>query len=209
VQRGGYSAPDFQKRKAEEVRHFFKEFATEVGEFDRRYRPDQYILLGTDENVKNFADFLALPIRDKVVHTGNAPVDESAPLVLDRLTPFLRQHRERTESSIVQSLRERVQRNHLAAAGFHDTLQQLQQGKLQSLVMGNNVERNGSRCQQCHFLLARAEPAGCPYCGGETRDGVDLVEAMIRIAAEQEVRLRFVPADALTDIGGVGGLLKY
>ena len=82
---GGEEAKDRQKRKAEEVRHFFKEFAQEAAEFDRRYRPDDLILLGTRENVTYFIEFLPRHLRDKVAHTNHAPIHEPTPAILERL----------------------------------------------------------------------------------------------------------------------------
>lgn len=210
VQRGGYSAHDFQKRKREEVRHFFKEFALEVEEFDRRYQPDDVILLGTDENTKKFLDFLPAQVQDKVVHRAHADVDATSARVLERLAPYFDEQLEREQAGAVELLHDRVDHEHLAVSGFDDTLEQLQEGKIETLILVRGVERLGARCTRCGFYLDRrggGEP--CPYCGGETRDGVDLGEAMVRIAEEQDLAVEFVDADALSDLGGVGGLLKF
>lgn len=208
VQRGGYSAPDYQRRKAEEVRHFFKEFALEVGEFVRRYRPDDLVLLGTDENVRAFADFLPKAVRDRVVHTAHAPIDSPVAEVLDRLAPFFREQVEREESEAVALLRDRVGHDHLATAGFDDTLEKLQQGKVDTLVLARGTERRGRQCTRCGFYLVDGVRQ-CPYCGGETRADVDLREAMVRLAEEQEVPIEFTAPQALADLDGAGGLLKF
>ncbi|MBI4545156.1 MAG: hypothetical protein HY703_08180 [Gemmatimonadetes bacterium] len=208
VQRGGYSAIDFQKRKAEEVRHFFKEFALEVSEFDCRYAPDTLVLSGTDENVKNFLEFLPAPVREKVGHTAHAPVDASAAEVLERLAPYFGEQLERDEALAIDLLRDRVRNRHLAVAGFQDTLEQLQEAKVDTLVIARDIERLGARCCRCGFYLDR-QASACPYCGGETAQGVDLVEAMVRIAEEQDVPLRFVSPATVADLHGVGGLLKF
>ena len=67
---------------------------------------------------------------------------------------------------------------------------------------------HGAQCRQCGFILARHDGA-CPYCGGEIRDGVDIGEAMIRLAQEQDVPVEFVSRQALTDVDGAGALLKF
>lgn len=208
VQRGGYSAPDFQRRKAEEVRHFFKEFALEVGEFFERYRPDDLILLGTDENVRRFEEFLSAHVREKVVHTAHAPVDAPTAHILERLRPFFEQLNEQETAAAVDVLRERVGQDHMATSGFHRTLEQLQEGKVETLVVGRGLEREGAKCEKCGFFLVRRD-APCPYCGGEVRDGIDLPEEMVRMAAEQAVTLEFVPPDAISDFDGIGALLRF
>lgn len=208
VKRGGYSARDYQSRKAEEVKHFFKDFSDEVAEFDRQHAPDDLILLGTDENVKQFREFLPSALQEKIVHTERAPVDAGTAAILERLQPFFRRQEEEEQASTVNELRDRVRQEHLAVAGFHDTLEQIQEGKVETLVMARNLERSGVACEKCGFYLARHDDT-CPYCGGTTKDGVDIVEALVRIASEQDVRVEFVPAESMGDLNGVGGLLRY
>src|SRR5690606_18424888 len=70
IQVGGYSQMRYQRRKQEEMRHFFKEFAKEVEEFVRSYHPRDLIILGTDENVARFREFLPESLAAKIVHTG-------------------------------------------------------------------------------------------------------------------------------------------
>src|SRR5690606_10439913 len=205
---GGEEAKDRQKRKAEEVRHFFKEFAQEVVEFDRRYRPDDLILLGTRENVTHFMEFLPQQLRDKVVHSNHAPIQEPTPEILSRLAPFFESQAVSREAAAVDLLRDRHANRHFAVAGFPDTLQQLQEGKVDTLVLARDIERAGAHCDRCGFYLDRQEST-CPYCGGTLERSVDLVEAMIRLAEEQDVRLEFVAPEAVTDLHGVGALLRF
>ncbi|HEX7117397.1 MAG TPA: hypothetical protein VF212_01330 [Longimicrobiales bacterium] len=205
---GGEAAKDRQKRKAEEVRHFFKEFALETAEFDRRYRPDDLVLLGTRENVVHFTEFLPQQLREKIVHTDHAPVHASTAEIVERLRPFFQRQSEKEEATAADRLRDRVGHNHLAVADFPDTLEQLQEGKVDTLVLARDIERPGAHCRRCGFFLAGPDGA-CPYCGGALERSVDLVEAMIRMAEEQEVRLSFVAPEAVADLNGVGALLKF
>ncbi len=208
VRRGGYSAKDFQSRKAEEVRHFFKEFAQEVHEFDRRYSPDDFVVLGTDENVSKFLEFLPQNIRDRVVQTGHAAIDESSSEILGRLRTWFDAQQERRGADAVVALKQRVAEEHYATAGFPRTLEQLQEGKVETLVVGRGLEKKGGRCTSCSFYLATSEGA-CPYCGGTVRDGVDLVETMVRLAAESDAEVAFAEPATLDDYEGVGALLRF
>ncbi|HEX6941062.1 MAG TPA: hypothetical protein VF158_16715 [Longimicrobiales bacterium] len=208
VQAGGEEAKDRQKRKAEEVRHFFRDFALETAEFDRRYRPDDLILLGTRENVVHFIEFLPEHLRERIVHTDHAPVHAPTAELLQRLAPFFDAQAEAAEDAAAGLLRDRVTHAHLAVAGFRDTLAQLQEGKVDTLVLARDSERPGARCRRCGFFLVQQDGA-CPYCGGALERSVDLVEAMIRMAEEQEVALQFVAAEVVADLDGVGALLKF
>lgn len=208
VKRGGFSARDFQQRKEEETRHFFKEFAAEVETFHRIHRPDDLILLGTHENVMKFMEFLPEHIRQKVIHTDRLEIDASAAEIHQKLAPVFRERLEREEAEAVDLLRSRVRESHMAVAGIPDTLEQLQEGKIRTLIIARNLEERGGRCDTCGFLLARSNGA-CPYCGGSVSDGVDLVEEMVRMAEDQATEIDFVAGSTLADLGGVGGLLRF
>jgi peptide subunit release factor 1 (eRF1) len=209
VQAGGYSHKDFQKRKAEEVRHFFKDFADEVGRFDERVLPDHFVLLGTTENTKRFREFVPKSILERVVHTAHAPPAATANDIVKRLQPVFDDMAQQSEAAALTLLQDRVSQAHLATSGIHDTLVQLQEGKVDRLVVARGLEGDGAQCTQCEFYLARREGSVCPYCGGTLRDGVDLVESMIRMAANQDVDVKFVGDDTMRSLNGVGALLKY
>lgn len=208
IKRGGFSAKDFQKRKEEETRHFFREFADEVSTFVRRFHPDDLILLGTTENVRKFSEFLPENVRDLVTHTDRVAIDASAPEIRDKLSPVFKSRLEEEEARAIDVLRDRVEQDHMAVAGFDKTLEQLQEGKLETLVIGRKLDHKGARCDQCGFLLARSE-GQCPYCGGTVSDGLDMVEEMVRMAEDQAVRIEFVEGSAISSLGGVGGLLRF
>jgi hypothetical protein len=208
VQAGGYSHKDFQKRKAEEVRHFYKDFAEEVGRFDERVRPEYYVLLGTTENTKRFREFLPKSIEERIIEVAHAPPAASAADITRRVQPLIDEHAQREQATALDLLQSRVDQAHFATAGMHDTLIQLQEGKVDRLVVARDLQREGVQCTQCAFYLVRRDGA-CPYCGGALRDGVDLVESMIRMAANQAVAVDFVAGDTLEGMNGVGALLKF
>jgi peptide subunit release factor 1 (eRF1) len=207
IQKGGYAAKDYQKFKAEETRQFFRQFATELSDLDRRRSFDHWIVLGTVENVRNFLEFLPAEITDRLIHTGQSPVTASDTDILERLTPFFAEHALQDEAATVDIVRDRLRTHHLATGGVHDTLVQLQEGKVDTLVLARGLTREGGQCTRCGFYLDRGE--ACPYCGGVVRDGVDLAESMIRMAAEQEVDVEFVDPAPLSDVDGVAALLKF
>jgi peptide subunit release factor 1 (eRF1) len=208
VKRGGFSARDFQARKAEETKHFFKEFADEVSEFVGRYEPEDLILLGTPENVKKFREFLPSALDRMVAHTDRVEIEASSSEVRQKLAPHFEDRLVEEEARAVDRLRDRVRESHKAVAGADDTLEQLQEGKLESLIIARSFAGAGARCEQCGFVLAHTS-GPCPYCGGAVHDSVDLGEELLRVAEDQQLRIHFVEPSAIEDLGGVGGLLRF
>ncbi len=208
VKAGGYSQSRMQRRKAEEMRHFFKDFAAEVEEFVDRYGPQDLVLLGTEENTAKFRDFLPDSLLQKVVYTGNMWVDEPAAGVMEKLEPLLRADMDRHNREVVEQLKDRVAHDYLATAGFQGTLTALQEGKVDTLVLASDHRQDGVRCGQCGFVFAR-ELKACPYDGSSTLEGVDVVEEMVRMAEGQGVQIAFAAANEVQELKGAGALLRF
>ncbi len=208
VRAGGEAASNYQNRKAEEARSFFREFVSVLQDHQRRWKPDAWVLLGTHENTTHFREFLPTSINDHVVHVAAASVDDPAANVVARLSSFFDMQALRARAQSIDQLRERVRTGHYAVAGVDDALEQLQEGKVETLVIARGLDSSGGKCTQCGFVLAR-RGGSCPYCGGDVRDGIDLAESMVRIATEQEADVAFVETDIMRDLDGVGALLRF
>ncbi len=205
---GGHAHKELQNWKAEETRKFFKSVADDVEKLGQSRRADGYVLLGTDENTKHFAEFLPQQVRERIVHTGHAPPAAGGADLIRHLAPVFAEVGAREESLAIEELLGRVRQEHLATSGWHETLKELQEGKVDQLFIARNEEKEGVQCTQCHFYLVRRD-GECPYCGGSLRDGVDLVESAVRMASGQDVRLAFVAPDVLHEVNGVAALLKF
>ena len=207
VQKGGTAQKNYQKFKAEEARQIFRMFSQDLSEFDRSHVIQHYVLLGTEDNVSGFREHLPVAIEERVVFTGHGEVDGPDMQVLDRLSDFFQQQLAAEEQNAIEELRNRVRNRYFAIAGVRDTLEQLQEGKVGMLLIARDLQSEGAQCVQCGFYIA-ASDSQCPYCGGSLRN-VDLVESMIRMAAQQEVDLRFVEPQPMSELDGVGGLLRF
>lgn len=208
VQAGGYSHKRFQRHKLEEMRHFFKDFSDEVERFVARYQPSSLVLLGTDQNVARFKEFLPQPVADLVIHTGPAPVDGPAAEILARLEPHLRAEQERESQELLEQVRDRAAHDYLATAGVQGTLTALQEGKVDTLVVARDGQMQGARCSQCGFVFVR-DVSRCPYDGNETMEPVDVLEEMVRLAEQQGADIQFADANAVADLRGAAALLRF
>lgn len=208
VQAGGYAQSRYQRRKLEETKHFFRDFAAEVQEFVKRYGPDDLVLLGTEENLSAFAEHLPDSVLQRVVHTGPMWVDENAAEVIRQLQPLLAGELARAQHEVVEQVRDRVVHDYMATAGFQGTLSALQEGRVDTLVLARDQRRDGVRCAQCGFVFAR-ELETCPYDGSTALQDVDVVEEMVRMAEGQGITVAFADPVDIADMKGAGALLRF
>jgi peptide subunit release factor 1 (eRF1) len=158
--------------------------------------------------VKRFTEGLPQALQDLIIHTDGMEIDATPTEIRRKLAPVFEKHLEQAEARSVDLLKDRIRESHMAVGGFENTLEQLQAGKIQTLVVARGLDRKGAQCEQCGFLFAHSAPS-CAYCNGPVRDSVDLVEEILRIAGDQDLAIDFVADSALHDIGSVGGLLRF
>jgi peptide chain release factor subunit 1 len=94
-----------------------------------------------------------------------------------------------------------------AVLGLEPTLAALADERVDTLVVRIDLEAPGRRCHACGRLSTRGP---CPACGGPTQELTDVVEVAVATAYGRGCRVETIAqADGLTELGGVGALLRY
>ena len=90
-----------------------------------------------------------------------------------------------------------------AVLGLGATLQALNDGRVQTLVVPMDAQSAGRRCPSCGLLAA--EGTTCPRCGGEMEPVADIVDAAVAAALRLRTRVEAVTGGSAV----VGALLRY
>ena len=208
---GGWSQARFQRHRANHVQQFHTELAQHLQRFVKRHGSDDIILLGTEEAIADFQRELPPALRERIRFVRSASPDEPAGVLLKRIERLLEQEQTREDEAVLQRLERRVREDYLAVGGVRATLQELQSGKVETLVLGRSVPRRGGQCGRCAFILANGE-AVCPYCGGELAP-VDLYEKMVELAERHDAKVEFLEGEAESELlrrmNGAGAFLKF
>jgi hypothetical protein len=193
-------------------RRLAAEEATQV--FDRTPGA-RVVLVGTAEAVAAFERELPERIVEQVVARVPRPREwESADgtrrdgvkALAERVLCREREDERRAIDHVVgQALR-----GALAVVGPEDVVLALNEGRVQTLVVEDDFERTGFRCDNCDALGASVEAAEvCPFCGGELRAVPQLREALVARTLAEGGRVEVVPhGNKLHSYRGVAATLR-
>jgi hypothetical protein len=102
-----------------------------------------------------------------------------------------------------------LEREHGSVVGFDETLAQLQDGSISTVVLVRGLDTILSRCLGCGMMNRSADPL-CVSCGSR-REHVMLSEALPEMARANQTEIEVVSAEAgarLIKSGGIGGWLR-
>jgi peptide subunit release factor 1 (eRF1) len=173
------------------------------------------VLVGTAETLAAFERELPERAREHVVarvprprewESGDGIRRDGVKAIADAVVAHeAEDERRRIDALVGQALRGGV-----AVLGPEDVVLALNEGRVHTLVVEQDFERAGWRCDNCGALGARAEGAeACPYCAGDLRVVHRLGEALVARALAEGGRVEVVAhANKLHSYRGVGAFLR-
>lgn len=209
-QPGGWSQMRFQRRKREHVRHWFRDLAGRVRRMAERERAAGIVLLGQEVNVAALREELPGSLAARVIRADTIEPHATDAEIVARVEPLVEAARESRAEKLVDEVYDRALRDFFAAGGIDDTLEALQEGKVETLVVSRRFDARGGRCEQCGFLVS-ARYRSCPYCGGSLAE-IPLLQHLVRMAEEQKAEVHIVAERdprLEQDLEGVGALLRF
>jgi peptide chain release factor subunit 1 len=175
--------------------------------FYRAGRCDRIILGGTKENRAHFMSMLPKDLQDKVI--GDISIDMYAgPMhVLDRTQVLIQNSVRERKAALVQAAISAAHQEK-GSLGLEDTLQALQEQRIQTLVISEGYSAPGASCDYCNYLSASTEPE-CPICDGTMQPIEDIVDHLIHRALELGVEIAFVDDPDLQENGSIGAVWRF
>ncbi len=177
--------------------HFFEE-----------NRVRRILIGGTEENVRLFCNMLPKAWQSLVMGTFPMSMTASQNEVRTRALDLGVQAETEREKRLVEQLITLAAKGSGAAIGLENTLNALNEGRIQSLVIGEGFRKNAYRCKSTGWLTTKPEEV----CNGEddvetVYDVVDLiVNQVMRSGGEVDVVMSSVE---LEKKGNIGAILRY
>jgi len=206
----GYDGGHAQRRVEDEALHHYKfvadfiKDALDKGMFEKWvlgcqeiHRPQIEAQLHSYASQKLLGRFSA-----EVAHASAEEVRANAERI------FVESQEKRCEELVRETI-DQARGNGRGVTGLRRVLRSLESGEVQTLLLGQNYHSQAVECAGCGHLDAHLI-SFCPVCGRETRQVVDVAEAILPTVIRRNIELFYVKDNAEFDkIGNVAALLRF
>ena len=206
---GGYEERRIERHIEDHVRQHFKHVAEAAYDFSRKYSNDCVIIGGTDENTREFRQYLHNSLTDQIVTVLQEDSHSAPAEILAKTVNLEKEIRKDEEAQLLNRLFDQVNSEGLGIVGLDSILVALQVGQVNQLLVQEGFQREGFRCVKC--LSLHLKNGACAYCGEETNLVPDVVEEAIQDAIGQGCQVKYIslPGSQLASAGNIGALLRF
>lgn len=206
----GYDGGHAQRRANDEVLHHFKAVAEVIKDAIEKGIFEKWIL-GCQENLGAQIEAHLHP------YAAQRLIGRFACELGHTSLNDVREHGERVfadwqETRCQEAVRETLSQaraNARGVTGLRRVLRALEAGEVQTLLLGEDYHAQAVECSGCGHLDAHLVN-NCPACGRETRQVVDVAEAILPLVIRRNVELFYVKDDPEFDkVGNIAALLRY
>lgn len=196
----------FKRRMDEQYHRFFRHIAERAKFVCAKHDLQAVLLVGSERLTKPVKSALPLEVQERAVLVPEdlarvSPAKLQAK-ILPKIGEWLRRFSEARAARLMES-------EHGAVVGFDETLAELQNGRIGSLLIVRGLDADLRQCAKCGEVNRSADPA-CATCGGPRRK-MTLAQVLDGIAKEHHTRIEVLDPDsakALAKAGGMGGWLR-
>jgi hypothetical protein len=223
-QQGGWSQRRYQARADQRVFHFARVLAHEVQRALDETGVDLLIVAGDEVITSALAAEWAPAVAERLAATIRLDIGAPMPQVIDATLPLAAEAERAREAAAVHRLRETLGGGR-AVAGAVDVLDALRSSQVGLLMMTDDFAVAGWADYGLSLVGVGPVPAAHPV-GGDTEAlvSIRLEEEFVRIGVQTGAEIEVVhaansgglgvdqptsAADALNEVGGVGGLLRF
>jgi peptide chain release factor subunit 1 len=208
---GGWSQSNYERSVEADVDAHLKRVAEIVDRRWREERFDRVAIGGQQETVSRFEKLLADDVRRHLA-PGRVDVDLSSATdvqIRAAVEKLVFEEEKRTEREILDRLEDALGAGGRAAAGPEDTVEALNERRVETLLLEPGFDLPGKRCPKCGLLLLQTADA-CPADGSALEEVDHLREAVVESALSQDANVLVVRS--YPDLGphrGIAALLRF
>ena len=196
----------FKQRMDQQYQRFFRHVSERIKFLRSKENLDIVFLVGADRLIKPIASELPPEIQERTVLVDEDLAKVAAAKLQARIAPKLDEWMKQFAAHQTARL---LEGGSAAVLELDETLAQLQDGRLGSILMVRGLDAALRQCVKCGDVNRSADPS-CVKCGGARR-AVMLSEILDKLAEEHDTKVEILDPDAaknLAKAGGIGGWLR-
>ncbi len=186
----------------------------EASEFAVRFFEENHVrrvlIGGTDDNVARLRGILPKAWQSLVMGAFPMSMTATHPEVLARAMQIGQEAELRRTQRLVDELITTAAKGTGAVVGLENTLEAVNNNKVQTLVVEEGFRSGGSECQGYGHLTIK-DGEVCPVCGSQLISaGIDVVDLAVNSVMRHRGDVEVIPASAgLEKAGHMGAVLRY
>ena len=199
-------ADEVQRHRLTHLHWHFKDSAQAAERLFRERRCELLALVGEKTLVKEFEDYLAKPLRDRLLAELQLSPEDGPNQRRDALEEALAKLRQQEEEAALGELGF-FQGHDRLAAGLEKVLDAANLFLMRRLFLDNDLARPGYVCREHHFLAVAA--GSCPFDGRALVPAENVIDELVEIARLHGVEVMLVGQrrDLLAPYDGAAAVL--
>lgn len=208
VKKGGWSQKRYARRRQKELDQYAAEVAGALKALHEEEGFARLVLLGSQEARQAVEANLQTALAGKLVGKGAVDVQDEDAVFREAFALYFEGERA-SEQALWDRIREGYLTGGLAVVGAQRTLEAAQAARVEEALVDRALDAKGTKCRACEHTVF-GTPTSCQHCGSTDLFEVDFVNALTETLAQTGATIDFADGfEALTDVGGVGALLRY
>jgi peptide subunit release factor 1 (eRF1) len=207
---GGYDARHAERKQMNEAMQHFKAVADHIEQAFERGQCDRLLIGCRDDVWSEIEPQLQAKSRQHLV--GRFRIDPkvaTAEQVKEMAGEQIARFETSRKQGMIRDVVGEAQRNGRGAVGLRRVLRSLEQGEVQTLMIGSNFHAPGVKCYNCgHMDMHNAK--ACAVCGKPNTELEDIGDAVVGHAIRTGVEMVYINDDEEFDrIGRIAALLRF
>lgn len=203
-----YSSKRIERHKHSIQHSHFKKAAKVTFDLWKQHKFEWLFLGIPDKYIPEFESLLHPYIKKRIKARLKISPNDSMTKILSETLDVKQELKQEEKNEIVKRFIEESQKNGLAVSGLEPTLEKLNRGEIQTMLVTRFYSHPGTQCPDCGFLYLDRE--SCPACSRPTEKVMDIVDQAVEYALNSSCRVKHIsPPSDLDSYGKIGGFLRY
>jgi peptide subunit release factor 1 (eRF1) len=206
----GYDGGHAERRVADEARQHFKLVAEVLKNALEKHVFERWILGCQDTHWSQFEPQFHPEVAQKLLGRFSAEVAHvSLETIRSQAERIFTEWQKKRCDEVVRETIGHARGHGRGVTGLRRVLRSLEMGEVQTLLVGDSYVGQAVECTGCGHLDAHIVSL-CPVCGKETREVVDVAEAILPWVIRHDIELFYVKDDPEFDkVGNIAALLRF